>query len=328
MPSYTSSSDSRIPRGAYGVLWLNVVFVFVVLVVISEIGWRRRGHEPNVNDTKILWCINRQNVYEKFGRKKIVITGNSREQQGIVPKALRDILPEYDVVQLAINGEPSYEVLRDLCLDTAFNGIILFSGNIPLLYPAGENKQRLDYEYARFFHNEYRSAAYLDKRVNTATRSFIQSRLVIASAALPLRRLLIDKWKPKVLHIAMRLNRFRSSRYRACLSPEVLYDMQNRKVVPPPPWRQWFTPGDLKELAQNTLPELAGQLRERGGNVVLIRLPTTGMQWKTDEADTPKALYWDSLATWSCIEAIHFQDYQELNGFDCPDESHLDGTDA
>ncbi len=104
--------------------------------------------------------------------------------------------------------------------------------------------------------------------------------------------------------------------------------MQNREVVLPLPWRQWFSRDDLRNLAQNKLPELTGKIRKRGGNVFLIRLPTTGMQWKTDEADAPKAQYWDSLATLSGMESIHFRDYPELNTFDCPDESHLDGTDV
>lgn len=299
-----------------------------MLAGMSEIVWRKGGHEPNVNDTKILWCMNRQKVYTKSGRKRIVITGNSREQQGIDPETLREILPEYDVVHLAIPGQSSYEVVRDLCLDTAFNGIILFSGNIPLLFPAEENKQRLDYEYTRFFHNEYRLALYLNKRINTAIRSFIQSRIVIASAALTLRRLIIHKGKPKVAYITMRLNRFRFGRYRACLSASFLYNLQHRKDVLPLSWRQQFTPADLKNLAQNTLPKLTDLLRKRGGNVFLIRMPTTGIQWKVDEADTPKTQYWDSLTTWSDIEGIHFHDYQELKEFICPDDSHLDGTDA
>jgi hypothetical protein len=47
-----------------------------------------------------------------------------------------------------------------------------------------------------------------------------------------------------------------------------------------------------------------------------------------DQLRAPKAEYWDRIETLSGIPTIHFADYPELASFDCPDNSHIDATDA
>jgi hypothetical protein len=73
---------------------------------------------------------------------------------------------------------------------------------------------------------------------------------------------------------------------------------------------------------------MAEQIRARGGEVVLIRMPTSGDLWTLHELQYPRAEYWDRLVAVTGLPAIHFADYPGLSGFECPDFSHLDARDS
>ena len=66
----------------------------------------------------------------------------------------------------------------------------------------------------------------------------------------------------------------------------------------------------------------------KGCRIVFIRLPTTGKIWELDEQFLPKELYWDRFAQQTAAETFHFKDHASLSGFECPDGSHLDYSDA
>ena len=79
-----------------------------------------------------------------------------------------------------------------------------------------------------------------------------------------------------------------------------------------------------------------GQLREvvrwvekinaRGGKVVFYREPVSGEHLALDEANFPRALYWDKLVAIMPALMIDFRDYPELN-IETPDTSHIDTKD-
>jgi len=57
-------------------------------------------------------------------------------------------------------------------------------------------------------------------------------------------------------------------------------------------------------------------------------MPTTNGYWEVDKQYAPRTEYWDTITTLTGIPTIHFEDYPELSGFECPDASHLDVTDT
>lgn len=81
----------------------------------------------------------------------------------------------------------------------------------------------------------------------------------------------------------------------------------------------------LSEVAK--LNELTKKIQDRGGKVILIRLPTSDGHWQLDETFYPKAKYWDLLAEQSLAPAIHFPEIDGLSDFYLPDTSHLDFRD-
>jgi hypothetical protein len=69
-------------------------------------------------------------------------------------------------------------------------------------------------------------------------------------------------------------------------------------------------------------------IRQRGGNVIFIRMPVSGsLRRLEDEAFPDRDRTIASLAA-SGINVVDFDKEPTLSGFDCPDESHLDAEDA
>ncbi|MDM4018848.1 hypothetical protein [Roseiconus lacunae] len=72
--------------------------------------------------------------------------------------------------------------------------------------------------------------------------------------------------------------------------------------------------------------EAAEAIRQRGGEVWFLRLPTSGWRWKMDQLRHPRDEYWDRF---SRIEenTIHFKDLEAIASLDLPDYSHVDYRD-
>jgi hypothetical protein len=70
------------------------------------------------------------------------------------------------------------------------------------------------------------------------------------------------------------------------------------------------------------------KLRARGGEIVFARLPYTGGLKALEDRDTPRAQTWDPLLKATAAPGIYYEDYPELNGFNCPEWSHLSAGDS
>lgn len=329
MPSSTSSSDGRLVPASYLRIWTLGACLLLVMLGSSEALWRRMGYWPNVVDTKMFWCLNRRRADSAGGKRVLVIAGASRAQVGIDPAVLQRVFPEFQVVHLAIEGTSPLAVIRDLAMDEKFDGVILASATVGTLFPFRQGVPRRDKEYVEFFRNGFRSGAALEKRANTRLAVFLQSRWVIFSPVLTFRSLLAHRLRPKKLYQHMDANRFRPAFYRERMTAQELGEHRQRRID-----RVAVTEKDLvsaaefERFARGDLKQLYGMLRARGGDMVLVRMPTTDEHWELDEKMAPKARFWDRIQEWTGIATIHFLDHPELSRFACPDTSHLDATDA
>jgi hypothetical protein len=75
------------------------------------------------------------------------------------------------------------------------------------------------------------------------------------------------------------------------------------------------------------LRQLAAQIRDRGGRVLFVRFPSSGMIRMLEERRFPRDRFWDELARHVDAPALHFDDVPALRDFTCPDGSHLDMRD-
>lgn len=313
----------------YTQLWATALLLIVGFVGFSELYWRYNGFLPTIIDTKMYWSEHRHKIYNNHKKKKLVIVGSSRAQLGLDPIALGGAFPNFDIVHLAIDGALPFEVIKDLCHDDAFDGMILADVTVPSLCVTDEQLKQKELAYLFYYHNTFQTSAAIEKRLNTALSVHIQSHLVIASPALSFKELLYNKFNPKKLYYHMHPNRFRPAQYNTRLSAEALAEHRAKRIegltqntitkVPISKFEE-MTRGDLFALYQ--------RLQKRGGNMIFVRMPTTDAHWQIDEQMAPKKYYWDNLESRTGIPTIHFLDYSTLKDFKCPDTSHLDATDA
>ena len=75
------------------------------------------------------------------------------------------------------------------------------------------------------------------------------------------------------------------------------------------------------------LAGLAARIREHGGSVRFLLLPSSKLVRLLEERRFPRALFWDRFAEAVFSPTLHFEDVPALREFTCPDGSHLDFRD-
>ena len=69
-------------------------------------------------------------------------------------------------------------------------------------------------------------------------------------------------------------------------------------------------------------------VRQRGGRIVFVRLPSTGTLREIEDRFTPRHAFYDRMLEAAAAPGIHFEDFSQLASFDCPEWSHLTAEDA
>ena len=332
MPSFTSNSNSRIPHAPYKKLWLCSLTLVLVALVASEFFWRQRTFLPTVVDSQLYWGLKRAQVYKKSpeDKRKLVILGASRAQVGLVPEVFEEEFPAYSILHLALEGTNPFWILKDLAEDPEFDGILVCGMAANWIMPSVAEASR---PWVEYYYEHVGKLSNIDKKLNTLLQARLQGRSVLFSPQLTLQHLFKTGFSPRPLYAHMRLDRYRPTYYYARMTPE---ELQAHKE-----WRiqkatRAFKEASNTEKAQalfeevvkNQLQQFNTLMRDKGGRIILVRMPTTDEHWRYSQEVFPKEVFWDKIAEWSHLDTIHFYDFEELSTFDCPDTSHLDATDA
>ncbi len=103
--------------------------------------------------------------------------------------------------------------------------------------------------------------------------------------------------------------------------------MENRKKSGALSIRPTLEGESLDELFRS-LGTSINKIRKRGGEVIFIRPPSSGEDWKIENIVNPRPAYYDALLTSTKTQGIHFLDYSETADLICVDGSHLSPQDA
>ena len=87
----------------------------------------------------------------------------------------------------------------------------------------------------------------------------------------------------------------------------------------PPPEKDATTDFFLKDVAK---------FKEKGGNLILFRPPSSGGVRMGEKMGLPRQRFWDSLVNLAKVKSYHFEDYDQFKNLKCPEESHLSFKDA
>ncbi len=322
VPSSTSNSSERLPKGPVRSVWIAALTSFVLFLGTFEVVARAYGYGPTVRDSMGLWCVERDRA-SKAGKNSIVLLGASRMQLDMVPEELSKHFPEKEVAMLAVKGKCPVAMLEGLARDEEFTGTVICSVTMRSLLPAFWDDQT---PYIDHYDQEW------SRRIGLAViaGAFIESHLALLHEGLSY----------PALDFRLRGNAYRNyrvtrtNRYIEAHHEKLGGYIHQFKRNTRSSYESIYASLDIGKSPEDMdahysrVENSVRRLMNRGCRVVFVRLPSSGRVWELDRQFFPKQFYWDRFAGQTTAQAFHFRDYESLSGFECPEDSHLDYSDA
>lgn len=302
------------------------VIVLALLVAGAAVGgwewlWRSHGYEPMLYDDRDLWSLHRDQVIEAGQARNFTVIGASRVQLAFSTEAFESSMPGWQATSLAINAHYPVAVLEDLAADEGFSGVLLVAVDARGL--AHWYRDMSD-PWVRHYHRDFGP----QRRIERILLSALQNRLVVAGSDFNLLARLrgwIEGRPPPRPYARMLDDRTIHADYGQADVPGLRRHFvaalaEAYEQRPPPEPERW-----LSEL--ESISKAVAAIRERGGEVVFLRMPTADGHWTLDRENYPRDKYWDRLGEVTGAVTIHFQDHPALAELELPDTSHIDGSD-
>ena len=316
------------------------LIIAVVLGILSimtwEFYWRSQGYYPDYDNDDALWANQRVRVNTATS-DDVILIGSSRihfDVQLDVWEKNTGIRP----IQLAHPGSSPIPVFNDLANKTDFNGTIVvgvtpglfFSGTTTEVRPYRSSNNKVEY----FYNQTY--AQRLNHKLSIPFQkycAFISDQDGISGIKL---EALLNKISignrieegfppfPKFSDVSLD----RNLRMTSKTVTDTSFANMIKKV-----WSYKSTdttaPKNLdKKGVISLFKKDAKTFIDKGGNLILLRCPSTGYYKRKEANFYKKEAFWDSLLIETGAKGYHFNDYEELNKLDCPEWSHLSGEDA
>jgi len=316
------------------------LFIAIAMSILSlaiwELYWRSQGKVPDINDDKELWAVQRAKL-NKMDESDFVLTGSSR--------VLFDIqLDEWEnetgkrPVMLASPGSSPLPVFRDIVENTEFAGTVIvgvtpgifFSTTYPLAPPWKRAQSKVDHYHKRTLAQRLNhwSGLPLEKNLTFVSISEEQWYDDIDLRSI-LRRIKFgnrtgEKTKPPFRNFS-NVSQDRNVRMTERTANDTTFANSIISV-----WKFFgenAPPPDKASTMALFLSD-AAKFQARGGNLILLRCPSSGGMRATENMFFPRTEYWDELVNQSKAKGYHFEDYDQLKHFECPEWSHLSASDA
>lgn len=298
--------------------WLVIAAMVAIIVVGYELFLRSRGYQPSVRDDEYSWAWERMRVDDS--PRTAALLGSSRIMLAFSPEAFRKTLPDWQYVQLGINGTTAIGALLDLANDPAFTGVAIVDiSELGLLRTSWISQDTYIAAYHRRWHT---LGAMLERWLATK----VQSRVAMSATRgiNTFGKLFRTGSWPTPPYVVTYPDRTRFADYS-------LADVARLRRVRVDRLNSWEpTMLDQQAWLADALavePAIAS-IEARGGRVVYVRMPTCDERLESDELAAPKTKFWDVLATRTRAVMVHFLDYPQLSRFSCPDTSHIASKDG
>jgi hypothetical protein len=316
------------------------VLLLVIVAGLLEAALAARGFRPTVGDSPAVWGRERTRASE-VGAEGLILVGASRSQLDIDLGVLGRVTGKHPV-QLAIDGSSFLPVLADLARDDRVTGTVIveFGGSVP--DPAYQDAathyvdvwrrgQRLGarYDFAwmegsladwrqgilRSYADNGGPLEALSKRVlpHTVTPQYLVTLpsgsreadyLKVDMPAFYFRRAMRNAGIDDVPDLPddAAVNRYLSDRIRALPQASAAHLLKNATL----------------------LGQMVKRIEARGGQVIFVMYPNSGLVRETDDVRYPRAVFWDRVVPLAGGKGLYFSDEASLRDFTCPDGSHLD----
>jgi len=343
-----SSSSTQLPHLRWDILLITALFSALVYVAASEYLLRARGFQPTWQDSTENWVIQRARASE-LGGKALVLIGASRIQLGMDLPTLRR-MTRLEPVMLAIDGSSIGAVFFGLADDPTFRGTVIVDVMPGSVASHGQEEgvgqhYQAAYERRKSMSGSTLPSGLVESLLTQKLRRYLAN---YADSARPWdvlnKRLLDAKATPGYLQTFE--DRSRAADYSLVDLPRFYLRRVMRHLGDPLPFEEQFQNVELENLLTGYIRQLGpvdgvGQsaqglrdfelavkaIQTRGGKVLLLEMPTSGLVTEIDKRRYPRHLYWDRLVASTSAQTLTWQDQPELSGFQCPDGSHLDHRD-
>lgn len=344
-----SSSEADAPGLNWTWVWGIAMFMCLAYVGTTEAYFFEKGFVPTVNDSKDLWLKQRERA-TKLGDRALILVGASRIQLGLDLHVLRE-KTGLEPVQLAIDGSSYAPVLNGLAMDTAIRGTIildLMPGPVSMDTQSTGISKHYQEAYEALASKNFQWASYETSEVWLADA--IRGKLInYANGGRPwdalANRVFNEKSTPQYLETFA--DRSRKADYQLVPMPDFYLNRVLRHIGNPPElmahqqqaelharlkdYIAHLQPAPESVQSQKGLADLervVSIIQARGGRVIILAMPTSGLVQSADAKRFPRQLYWDKVVASTTAQTIQAQDHEELSGFNCPDGSHLDARDT
>lgn len=318
-----------------------VVSVFGCFVANMELQLARLGYQPTGSGGKDRWIEERFRA-NSLGAKALVIIGASRIQLGIDLKVLKKNTG-LEPVQLAIDGSSPHPLLANLAKDPGFQGNVIVD-----YYPHAIGRyDDSDIALIKAYEEEaqkpfsFPTGRSIEKLLTRVIHDHLRSYSDGANPMLSLEYRILGK-RPPAQYLVTMPDRSRRADYRKVPMPAYYYARVARTLglqidaeaqglealllqkvkeqvarYNDDEWRKKV--GETRELVK--------AIRKKGGKVVFLGMPSSGMVREIEERRYPKARYWDYFEKHIGASALYSNYIPVLKDFVCPDGSHLDMRD-
>jgi hypothetical protein len=346
MPSSTSSFETyELKRIVPKHHWMLLALLSVVVTAGLTLGWelycRSQGYEPSINDSTDLWASRRTVLDEEPDRT--VLIGSSRMLFDFDMDVYEEGMGERPL-QLATVGTNPLPYLEDLADHPKFSGTVIV-GVVPGLFmapggpPMDALKKHLDRyrDWSPTQKTGHQIARVLERRLAFLNKEDLTLNQLLLTLKFPNReKVKVPPTLPPHFH---QVDEERQGGMTDFAANNTALQKRIQQIwlplfTPPPP-KEGLTPEEITAGREKMGKFILGRakkavdkIRTRGGKVLFLRLPSTGELRALENKFTPRAHIWDKLLRVTGAPGIHFEDYPQLTGFDCPEWSHLNKKDG
>lgn len=343
MRSSTSSSSAPVGPGAEPVVlrpvpalrWPLAATIALVGLVVAygawEAYWRAQGMTAGYRNSAGQWAEVRRRV-DRNEPGATVLIGSSRTQFDVdldTWQAETGVLP----IQLALEGSNPLPILTDLASDEDFRGLLVVGITPPLIMMPGIGAREDAVE--RYLTET--PAQWLSTKLSYGLETTFAGYnwdtalfLVLARQNFWPKRSGFVAPPPEVRRIDT-MDRNRSADLWSRVETDSAYNEivtgTWRAIIeslPDPP------PEDVaRDMFGKLLDQVASDveaIRARGGEVVFIRLPSSGFFREVEAQGLPRERVWEPLLEAADAVGVHFEDYPELQ-VPTPEWSHISARD-
>ncbi|HEV7349071.1 hypothetical protein [Telluribacter sp.] len=310
----------------------------LVVLIGSLVGWelylRSQGFEISYNDDEDLWAYHHQQVYEASAANPVLV-GSSRFKFGL-DLATWEATSGAAPTQLSLVGTSPRPLLADLARDKNFKGTVLVGVTEGLFFaPSGSYPEQQANKCTAYYPKwsiAQRTSFFLNRQ--------LESRLLFLDVERFNLRSLLNRAgvvnRPGVFALPAFPMKFVTDGFnrQTTMTAEFVADtaLQNEQRAI---WMYVFTKAPQAPVSDSLLTTIFGEVKsdvakiqKRGGQVLFVRMPSSGEVWELEKQVFPREKYWNRLLAETGAPGIHFQDYPELSTHECPEWSHLSPADA